>query len=52
LHHEQLRHEEHNNIIIIIVIIIAPGEEFGVPQLLRGKLATVEEWYSTNRHQV
>jgi hypothetical protein len=49
LHHEQLRHEEHNNIIIII---IAAGEEFGVPQLLRGKLATVEEWYSTNRHQV
>jgi hypothetical protein len=51
LHHEQLLHEEHN-IIIIIIIIIAAGEEFGVPQLLRGKLATVEEWYSTNWHQV
>jgi hypothetical protein len=50
LHHEQLLHEEHNNNIIII--IIAAGEEFGVPQLLRGKLATVEEWYSTNWHQV
>jgi hypothetical protein len=49
LHHEQLRHEEHNNDNISIIVA---GEEFGVPQLLRGKLATVEEWYSTNRHQV
>jgi hypothetical protein len=48
LHHEQLLHEEHN----IIIIIVAAGEEFGVPQLLRGKLATVEERYSTNWHQV
>jgi hypothetical protein len=50
LHHEQLRHEEHYNIIIIVVV--AAGEEIGVSQLLRGKLATGEEWYSTNRHQV
>jgi hypothetical protein len=50
LHHEQLRHEEHNNNNIIVVV--AAGEEFGISQLFRGKLATVEEWYSTNRDQV